>query len=404
MPMTSGTRGGYFDGQKTSLLINNFIMNGTFTVHIGARVLNNDVSLWSAQVNMMTNNRDNDIMDESKYEYNNHKYILDFFITKCNGIVLDFGPDRFKSTMEHTYEGGWAVFTVCATKHGIPGDTATDIDVFLNDEQILNVDGETEFSNWVLVHDEEPNFHIGSYKGLLYHVDGFINFFEYYPGAVHANTFAAGSDCEWWQFGDAECTNCHSTCQRGCEDEKECTLSCHPSCKTCTGPTADDCVDCWCDAHRTHPELQSSCCECDLGSMGSPEDCRPICIDGCDVCSGNGQYDCELCGTDYQLATTNSPHSPGQCEACIDEVCDNYYADCDVKSHRKPCDACTCGDNQWYDDDEGRCRHCPNNCSDCQDADEFGMHCKQCAPGYLFAPGADICLNFCPTGFKEISG
>lgn len=113
-------RGGWFDGQKTSLLLNNFYMNGQFTVNIGARVLNNDVSLWSAQVNMMTNNRDNDLEDESKYDNTNNKHIIDFFITKCNGIVLDFGPDRFKSIMEHTYEGGWAQFTVCATKQSIP--------------------------------------------------------------------------------------------------------------------------------------------------------------------------------------------------------------------------------------------------------------------------------------------
>ena len=61
---------------------------------------------------MMTKDRDNDILDESKYDYVNHKFIIDFFITKSNGIVLDFGPDRLKSTMEHTF-AGWIDLIHC---------------------------------------------------------------------------------------------------------------------------------------------------------------------------------------------------------------------------------------------------------------------------------------------------
>jgi len=121
MPLIGGNRGGYFNGTKSSLKLNNFIMNGQFTFNIGARILNNDVSLFSAQVDMMTNNRDNN--DDEGSELAANKGIIDFFITGCDGIVLDFGPDRFKSAMEHVYDGSWAMFTVCATKHSIPGAT-----------------------------------------------------------------------------------------------------------------------------------------------------------------------------------------------------------------------------------------------------------------------------------------
>jgi hypothetical protein len=84
-------------------------MHGTFMIDMVARVLNNDASLWSAQVEMMTNNDDD--LCESIDDYNYHKHIIDFFITKCNGLVLDFGPDRVR-TDEDVYEGGWARFTV----------------------------------------------------------------------------------------------------------------------------------------------------------------------------------------------------------------------------------------------------------------------------------------------------
>lgn len=47
-PAASGNRGGYFDGTKSSLLLNNFVMNGSFTVNIGAKITKKDVSLFSA--------------------------------------------------------------------------------------------------------------------------------------------------------------------------------------------------------------------------------------------------------------------------------------------------------------------------------------------------------------------
>lgn len=145
---------------------------------------------------MMTNNRDNND-DEGHGRVGTRKQIIDFFITGCRGIVLDFGPDRFKSAMEHTYEGGWAQFTVCATKTSIPDATRTDVDIFLNGAHILR-EGATESSNWVIVPDNNPNFHIGSYKGLLYHVEGYIHLFEYYPDCVAATWGGAGSECAWF--------------------------------------------------------------------------------------------------------------------------------------------------------------------------------------------------------------
>jgi len=194
MPVVGGSRGGYFDGSKSSLLLNNFIINGQFTFNVGARVLNNDVSLFSAQVDMMTNNRDNN--DDEGAEMGSQKGIIDFFITGCNGIVLDFGPDRFKSIMEHTYEGGWATFTVCAVKTGIPDATLTTVELYLDGNAILTETSET--SNWVIVPDSDPNFHIGSYKGLLYHVHGYINLFEYEADSCNGILGTPGSLCEWW--------------------------------------------------------------------------------------------------------------------------------------------------------------------------------------------------------------
>lgn len=138
-------------------------------VDMVVNIRNNDASLFSAQVEMMTNN-DDDLCD-SIDDYNYHKHIIDFFITKCNGIVLDFGPDRIMSRMEHTYEGGWARFTVIATADCIPNLTATTITLYLNGQAI----SETVVSNYVIYPDPDPNFHIGSYKGLLHFAEGYIS-------------------------------------------------------------------------------------------------------------------------------------------------------------------------------------------------------------------------------------
>lgn len=85
---------------------------------------------------MMTNNRDKN--DEEGLGVNgSRKHIIDFFISGCDGLILDFGPDRFKSAMEHLYEGEWAQFSVCAQKTSIPNATETVIDLYLNGVQIM---------------------------------------------------------------------------------------------------------------------------------------------------------------------------------------------------------------------------------------------------------------------------
>lgn len=58
--------------------------------------------------------------------------------------------------------------------------------------------------------------------------------------------------------------------------------------------------------------------------------------------------------------------------------------------------------NQWYDGEF--CRHCSVDCVNCADADAEGNHCTECKPGYMFTVGADICIEFAPTGFYEFAG
>ena len=58
--------------------------------------------------------------------------------------------------------------------------------------------------------------------------------------------------------------------------------------------------------------------------------------------------------------------------------------------------------NQWYDGEF--CRHCSVDCIDCQDADADGFHCMACKPGYMLTVGADVCIEFAPTGQYEFAG
>jgi hypothetical protein len=62
---------------------------------------------------------------------------------------------------------------------------------------------ETVTSNYIIYPDEHPNFHIGSYKGLLFFTQGYIDQFNYYINdeaftASGSQTAPANSECEWW--------------------------------------------------------------------------------------------------------------------------------------------------------------------------------------------------------------
>ena len=87
---------------------------------------------------------------------------------------------------------------------------------------------------------------------------------------------------------------------------------CHPSCRTCTGSDREECLTCWCGAHRSNSDSDlTSTCECDSGYLGH-NTCEPICVEGCDVCEGVDENECVTCSEGYIL----EDHTYGRCVFC----------------------------------------------------------------------------------------
>lgn len=127
----------------------------------------------------------------------NHKHIIDFFISTCNGLVFDFGPTRIESD-EGLLTEDWMKVRVEGVGTTIPDETSTVLKLYHNDVEV-----NAETSNYVIWPDLEPNFHIGSYKGVVYHFNGFVYDFCYELGQtfffddtpVDLSTI---STCQWW--------------------------------------------------------------------------------------------------------------------------------------------------------------------------------------------------------------
>jgi len=167
----------------------------------------------------------------------------------------------------------------------------THVNVELNNVGLIQFEYEMQvYPQW------NPDFHLGSYKGHQYHFEGFIHSFYYTIetyGALcnflqdtlcgvgcnicpdYDSLYDTSDDgvagfclpeCDYNQYlgedinGDQICVNCHPGCKYGCTaadadvgfDTCFDNNKCHATCRTCTGPEAEDCTDCWCGAHRTN--------------------------------------------------------------------------------------------------------------------------------------------------------
>jgi hypothetical protein len=123
------------------------------------------------------------------------KHIVDFFISSCNGLVFDFGPDRVETAEALTTED-WTMVRITGVGTTIPEETSTVLSLYHNADEVVQVT-----SNYIIWPDTNPNFHIGSYKGVTYHLNGFVNDFSYWLGDQGATDMAVPADlstCHWW--------------------------------------------------------------------------------------------------------------------------------------------------------------------------------------------------------------
>lgn len=191
-----------------------------------------------------------------------------------------------------------------------PG-TQTDFALIVNGGEALlsATSAYTVYPEW------DPDFSIGSYRGNEFNLKGFIFDFHYITDSEaepvdfsECDTDCLGcrsdgsciSTCAYNTFG-AECTNCHPNCYQGCMEEgTETCLEeyyCHPSCKTCEGPGEEECLNCFCGAHRSNANTDWSTCECNAGTTGAS--CELLCVQGCESCDGNDSDDCLMCSEGY---------------------------------------------------------------------------------------------------------
>lgn len=184
-PMPITDRGQFFDGSSNSLLLHDFEIYRTFTISMTARISNTDASLFSAQVALFSDAGDDGRGIEG---------ILDLFLSSCNAIVFDFGPDRVQSAEELDVDV-WRQVTVLGEGVNTPGEMATTLTLLIDD-----VEEDTFDSNYVIWPDSDPNFHIGSYKGLLYFSHGYVKDFIYSIEAdgTRAEVATGLGECNWW--------------------------------------------------------------------------------------------------------------------------------------------------------------------------------------------------------------
>ena len=94
--------------------------------------------------------------------------------------------------------------------------------------------------------------------------------------------------------------------------------------------------------------------------------CLPECTDGCVRPTDCRRCEDELCASCSKYAT---------CDTCIDDA-----------SVKPPLVDCTCDDPYTFSRDEGICRECHENCSECEDGT---LECTQCQDGYFFDPNSN---------------
>lgn len=204
--------------------------------------------------------------------------------------------------------------------------------------------------------------------------------------------------CDMDQYIDKDCEQCHPTCAGGCTDASECdvTTVCHPDCATCSGPGADECTSCYCNA-----SLDNGCCTCDDDYVGHANYCKlAACKDtGCEVCVENDdEHSCVYCKDNFQYIHTFD-ESFGYCEYCYDD--DFYpYATCGGRqadgiainlSDDVFTPGCVCSLDEHLVD--GHCTTCGQHCTNCDN-----VKCLECEFGYHLDNTETVCIDFCPSG------
>ncbi|XP_070543437.1 proprotein convertase subtilisin/kexin type 5-like [Ptychodera flava] len=137
--------------------------------------------------------------------------------------------------------------------------------------------------------------------------------------------------------------------------------SCHESCKSCSGPGEDECLDCGENLHFHQGRCQSTCSE---GQFLDYDVCTD-CYEGCNACNGSAANQCLNCVSGRFL----------QGSKCVEECISGTYG---------------------YN---GECHACNPSCSQCQGGDATDcLVCAQPDDGHRYLLEG-MCIEHCYTGY-----
>ncbi|XP_069025425.1 extracellular matrix organizing protein FRAS1 isoform X2 [Embiotoca jacksoni] len=211
----------------------------------------------------------------------------------------------------------------------------------------------------------------------------------------------------------------HGICTAGCAahsflDHMQICTECHPSCRLCTGPSADNCTSC-----PAPSGLHEGRCvpACPQGFFIQDNQCQ-ACHPSCQTCSGPSQADCVSCPPLASLQTGYCRTScqdgqflnavTGECFTCSSD-CQRCSADlqtavgsvclwCKVPrtwllgDHCVP--HCPRGHYGWH----GACIKCHLSCEACSGAGP--LSCTSCPPNSVLMPSG-LCAPRCPLGYYD---
>jgi len=199
---------------------------------------------------------------------------------------------------------------------------------------------------------------------------------------------------------------------------------CDPSCKTCSGPLANNCLSCHPEAtsNRVYDKDKKTCdpcakcfaCKDDKGKNKATA-CK--CDESCKTCKDAGKENCTDCEDDYKLSggknpSTCEPVCHKSCKECTEPGENACKGPCvagrhkGVESGSEKIHKCLCDEGTFHDVEmktpPAHCKKCHHTCKTCKGGDKE-VNCKSCDASLERGPldSNDMCP--CKNGFYDES-
>ncbi|KAL4488340.1 hypothetical protein ABPG72_019190 [Tetrahymena utriculariae] len=162
---------------------------------------------------------------------------------------------------------------------------------------------------------------------------------------------------------ETKCLSCISNDYNYDQNSHKCICKCHTDCKSCSGPTQQDCTDCF-DSYYLENNICKKCLS-PCNNCNRSQDTCTSCINGYNL---NGNQCIINC--DSSCKTCNTPNDSNNCSSCKD----GFYLD------------------------KGACKNCQSPCSNCK---ESATKCLDCNLNYKLE--SSQCNPICDTTCKTCS-